>query len=108
MAFLLKAQRIAMACAARGQALSGHKRQRAAGIAQLVEQLICNQKVGGSSPSAGTNFAQKFQKLITFEEVQCLHMGGKFVALFQMGHSLASFAAKVALSPMLSRASARR
>ena len=24
-----------------------------AGIAQLVEQLICNQKVGGSSPSVG-------------------------------------------------------
>ena len=26
-----------------------------AGIAQLVEHLICNQGVGGSSPSAGTN-----------------------------------------------------
>ena len=25
-----------------------------AGIAQLVEHLICNQGVGGSSPSAGT------------------------------------------------------
>ena len=25
-----------------------------AGIAQLVEQLICNQQVGGSSPSAGS------------------------------------------------------
>ena len=28
-----------------------------AGIAQLVEQLICNQQVGGSSPStSSTNF----------------------------------------------------
>ena len=25
-----------------------------AGIAQLVEQLICNQQVGGSSPSTGS------------------------------------------------------
>jgi hypothetical protein len=24
-------------------------------VAQLVEQLICNQRVGGSSPSGGTN-----------------------------------------------------
>ena len=28
-----------------------------AGIAQLVEQLICNQKVAGSIPAAGTSFA---------------------------------------------------
>ncbi len=26
-----------------------------AGLAQLVERLICNQEVGGSSPSTGTN-----------------------------------------------------
>ena len=26
-----------------------------AGIAQLVEQLICNQQVGGSSPSTSSN-----------------------------------------------------
>ena len=25
-----------------------------AGLAQLVEHLICNQRVGGSSPSTGT------------------------------------------------------
>ena len=31
------------------QDLTGH-----AGLAQLVEHLICNQEVGGSSPSAGT------------------------------------------------------
>ncbi len=31
----------------------GHKK---ASIAQLVEQLICNQLVGGSSPSAGSFF----------------------------------------------------
>ena len=28
-----------------------------AGIAQLVEHLICNQRVGGSSPSAGSKFS---------------------------------------------------
>ena len=30
-------------------------RFRHAGLAQLVVHLICNQGVGGSSPSAGTN-----------------------------------------------------
>src|SRR5690606_24145200 len=29
--------------------------RQSAGLAQLVEHLICNQGVGGSSPSAGTN-----------------------------------------------------
>ena len=28
--------------------------QASAGVAQLVEQLICNQLVGGSSPSTGS------------------------------------------------------
>ena len=28
-----------------------------AGIAQLVEQLICNQQVGGSSPSTSSNLS---------------------------------------------------
>ena len=28
---------------------------RLAGVAQLVEQLICNQQVGGSSPFAGSD-----------------------------------------------------
>jgi hypothetical protein len=27
-----------------------------AGVAQLVEQLICNQPVGGSNPSASTKY----------------------------------------------------
>jgi hypothetical protein len=27
-----------------------------AGLAQLVEHLICNQGVGGSNPSAGTKY----------------------------------------------------
>ena len=30
-----------------------------AGIAQLVEQLICNQQVVGSNPSAGSNLKMK-------------------------------------------------
>ena len=29
---------------------------RLAGVAQLVEQLICNQQVGGSSPFASSSF----------------------------------------------------
>ena len=28
-------------------------------MAQLVEQLICNHQVGGSNPSAGSNFLRK-------------------------------------------------
>ena len=34
-----------------------------AGVAQLVEQLICNQLVGGSSPFAGSNL--EFERLIS-------------------------------------------
>ena len=30
-----------------------------AGVAQLVEQLICNQQVGGSSPSTSSNLIWK-------------------------------------------------
>ena len=30
-------------------------RLRGAGLAQLAERLICNQQVGGSIPSSGTN-----------------------------------------------------
>ena len=36
--------------------VAGHNR---AGIAQLVEQLICNQQVGGSSPSTSSNLPQR-------------------------------------------------
>ena len=32
-----------------------------AGVAQLVEQLICNQQVGGSSPSTGSRQAREQQ-----------------------------------------------
>ncbi len=31
-----------------------HAKQRNAGVAQLVEHLICNQRVGGSTPSASS------------------------------------------------------
>ena len=41
---------------------------RSAPIAQLVEQLICNQWVGGSSPSSGTiingRLAERFNALV--------------------------------------------
>ena len=42
-----------------------------ADIAQLVEQLICNQWVGGSNPSIGTNgaIAQLGERLVCNEEV---------------------------------------
>ena len=40
--------------------LKHSKLQRFAGVAQLVEQLICNQQVGGSSPStSSTEFSQE-------------------------------------------------
>ena len=32
------------------------RRFKNAGVAQLVEQLICNQQVGGSSPSTSSSF----------------------------------------------------
>ncbi len=37
------------------QPLYRHARSRLAGVAQLAEQLICNQQVGGSNPSASSN-----------------------------------------------------
>ena len=42
-----------------------------ADIAQLVEQLICNQWVGGSNPSIGTSgaIAQLGERLVCNEEV---------------------------------------
>ena len=42
-----------------------------ADIAQLVGQLICNQWVGGSNPSIGTNgaIAQLGERLVCNEEV---------------------------------------
>jgi hypothetical protein len=36
-------------------------RQGHAGVAQLVEHLICNQRVGGSNPSAGSTDPQSIQ-----------------------------------------------
>ena len=36
---------------------------RVAGLAQLVEHLICNQGVGGSSPLAGTKNINKTKTL---------------------------------------------
>ena len=35
--------------------------RQTAGLAQLAEQLICNQQVGGSNPSAGTIFQRLSQ-----------------------------------------------
>ena len=35
-----------------------------AGLAQMVEHLICNQRVRGSSPLTGTNFSIEINELI--------------------------------------------
>ena len=43
-----------------------------AGLAQLVERLICNQDVGGSSPSTGTIKLYKINKLIMFPCEICI------------------------------------
>jgi hypothetical protein len=37
-----------------------------AGVAQLVEQLICNQQVGGSTPSASSKSAKRSKNLHFF------------------------------------------
>jgi hypothetical protein len=42
-----------------------YNRNLGAGIAQLVVHLICNQGVGGSSPSAGTKIPFKIRQLQT-------------------------------------------
>ena len=44
------------------------ERQKFAGVAQLVEQLICNQQVGGSSPSTSSkNKPTKYSRLYIWE-----------------------------------------
>ena len=43
---------------------------RFAGVAQLVEQLICNQQVGGSSPSTSS-----ILQLILEQDLSMEHMG---------------------------------
>ncbi len=48
---------------------------RHAGIAQLVEHLICNQRVGGSSPSAGT-----ISPLRPFNQTSLDHAGSRVFA----------------------------
>ena len=37
------------------------QKERIAGVAQLVEQLICNQQVGGSSPSTSSKSFHKIE-----------------------------------------------
>jgi len=49
--------------------------ERTAGLAQLVEHLICNQGVAGSIPATGTIIPQKMQTLSR------LRLGGAFVVL---------------------------
>ena len=40
-----------------------------AGIAQLVEQLICNQQVGGSSPSTGSKEGKPYYSFFSTDEM---------------------------------------
>ena len=42
-----------------------------AGLAQLVEHLICNQGVGGSSPSAGTSHQRRTQLSQAHDGIGC-------------------------------------
>ena len=41
----------------RNYRVNARAKAKFAGVAQLVEQLICNQQVGGSSPSTSSNQA---------------------------------------------------
>ena len=41
---------------------SGEKKSVRAGVAQSVEQLICNQQVGGSSPSTSSNSKKRVNR----------------------------------------------
>ena len=44
---------------------SAYSTRENAGIAQLVEQLICNQQVVGSNPTAGSQFMTRGLKKLT-------------------------------------------
>ena len=50
-------------CAKRGYLFRSHcsNFDKQAGVAQLVEQLICNQQVGGSNPSTSSNNVLPYQ-----------------------------------------------
>ena len=62
-----------------------------AGIAQLVEQLICNQQVVGSNPTAGSLFKSLIRRCFQFKEKQALapiwHRGANLVLTFQANFS---------------------
>ena len=44
---------------------NAHSHSRNAGIAQLVEQLICNQQVIGSNPIAGSNLKMELSIFVS-------------------------------------------
>ena len=46
---------------------NGKTKTENAGVAQLVEQLICNQQVGGSSPSTSSNLSAKVGRVFMGE-----------------------------------------
>ena len=74
--------------------------KRIAGVAQLVEHLICNQRVGGSNPSAGsTQFLppgssysrfsvflriRQIRTVVNFVPTLCLFHGGPQVIIVQV------------------------
>ena len=43
---------------------TGKKERNSATVAQLVEQLICNQPVGGSSPLGGSTLSETYVILL--------------------------------------------
>ena len=44
-----------------------------AGLAQLVEHLICNQRVVGSSPTTGTRISAGFLRIFVLRILKCNH-----------------------------------
>ena len=52
------------------------KSSRHAGIAQLAEQLICNQQVAGSSPAASSNQAAGTESWLSGQKQQTVNLPG--------------------------------
>ena len=48
------------------------EQKRPAGIAQLVEQLICNHQVPSSILDAGTNFFNELREVLASEDLRSL------------------------------------
>jgi hypothetical protein len=63
-----------MAWAARFQAFRGGSPVVRAGVAQLVEHLICNQRVGGSNPFASST-SRTIKRILEHEKNSPAYLG---------------------------------